>query len=95
MIKAIANQKIDISKAEYEYYLELEKVFGKDAFVGLFKTSDSGQIISVMPSQNSETAMVLIFFLLNVMYNQRLRKLDVWINKIELLDERLKKLESN
>lgn len=95
MIKAIANQKIDLSSEEYQYYLELEKTFGKDAFLNLFKTNDSGQIISVIPQSAAPTAMIIIFFFLNVMYNQRLRKLDIWINKIEDFETRIKKLEED
>ena len=93
MIKAIANQKLDISKEEYDYYLALEKSFGKGAFVGLFKTNSNGQIIAVMPPQAGQTAMILIFFLLNVMFNQRLRKFDTWMTKLDKLEERVVKLE--
>lgn len=93
MIKAIANQKIDLSSEEYRYYQELEKVFGKDAFMNLFKTDEDGKIISVIPQSAAPTAMVIIFFFLNVMYNQRLRKLDAWIDKVEDLENRIQKLE--
>jgi len=93
MFKAIANQKIELNKEEFEYYLDLEKSFGKDSFIGLFKTNDKGQIISVTPSPSSPTAMILIFFLLNVMFNQRLRRLDSWIDKMESLEKRIDTLE--
>lgn len=93
MIKAIANQKIDLSLEEYQYYLELEKSFGKDVFLNLFRTNEEGQIISVIPQSTAPTAMIIIFFFLNVMYNQRLRRLDVWINKVEDLENRIKRLE--
>lgn len=95
MIKAIANQKLDLIQEEYEYYLELEKVFGKDAFLGLFKTNKKGRITSVIPSHTNPTAMVLIFFLLNVMLNQRLRSVDSWSSKIENLESRINKLEKS
>lgn len=97
MIKAIANQKLDLSPEEYSYYLELEKIFGKNDFIDLFKTDGNGQIISVMPSTTSSTAMILIYFLLNVMFNQRLRRLDQWMLKIEQevedIQKRLDKIE--
>lgn len=97
MIKAIANQKLDLSPEEYEYYLELEKSFGKDAFIDLFKTNDKGHIVSVMPPTANPTAMILIFFLLNLMFNQRLRQLDNWMNKMDReineLDRRIEKIE--
>lgn len=93
MIRAIANQKLNLSKQEYEYYLELEKAFGQDEIIGLFKTDDDGQITSVTPSPSKPTAMVLIFFFLNVMHNQRLRGLEVWIEKLKDIEERVSTLE--
>lgn len=93
MIKAIGNQKLDLNLEEYNYYLELEKIFGKDSFVGLFKTNDDGKIISVLPSSSNPTAMALIFFLLNVMFNQRLRRFDNWMVKMEKLEARIEKIE--
>ena len=93
MIKAVANQKLDLSKEEYNYYLELEKSFGKDAFIGLFRTNDKGHIISVMPPQAGPTAMILIFFLLNVMFNQRLRSFDDWMGQIEKIEQRVLVIE--
>jgi len=93
MIKAIANQRLNLSKDEYEYYLELEKAFGQNPLIGMFKSDDKGQITSVTPSPSNPTAMVLIFFVLNVMYNQRLRRLDGWFEKQESLESRLVKLE--
>jgi len=94
MIKAIANQKLDLNKEEYKYYLELERNFGKEAFVGLFRTNEKGQITSVMPPQSGPTAMILIFFLLNVMFNQRLRRFDSWMTRMESLEDRVVKLEA-
>ena len=100
MIKAICNQRIELSKEEWDYYLELEKSFGKDAFVGMFRTNKDGKIVSVMPSQKKPTAIILVFFLLNVMFNQRLRKFELWMKKFDIwtaktktLEERIKKLE--
>ena len=93
MIKAIANKRLDLTKEEYDYYLELENNFGKDAFYDLFKTDDFGHIIAITPSPSQPTAMLLIFFLLNVMHNQKLRKLDSWLEKVEKLDSRIQALE--
>jgi len=93
MIRAIANQRLEISNEEYEYYIQLEKSFGKEAFIGLFKTNDAGRIVSVMPTQSSPTATILIFFFLNLMFNQRLRRFDNWMLRMESLEDRLLKLE--
>ena len=93
MIKAIANKKIDLSQEEYDYYLELENAFGKESFIGLFKTNKSGTIISVTPSNTTPTAMILIFFFLNVMLNQRLRSIDKGLSGLSALEKRISKIE--
>ena len=93
MIRAIANQKIDLSIEEYQYYLELEKSFGKDIFLGLFKTNDLGQVISVLPHSSNPTAMIIVFFFLNVSFNQRLRRLDDFIDRVKNLENRIIKIE--
>lgn len=95
MIKAIANKKLDLTNDEYQYYLELESNFGKEAFHDLFKTDDVGHIVAITPSPSQPTAMLLIFFLLNVMHNQKLRKLDVSISKIDALESRIAALEND
>lgn len=95
MIKAIANKKLDLTKEEYDYYLELESNFGKEAFYELFKTDDVGHIIAITPSPSQPTAMLLIFFLLNVMHNQKLRKLEDSISKINILESRIAALENS
>jgi hypothetical protein len=93
MIKAISNKKIDLNQDEYNYYLELEKAFGKEAFIGLFKTNKDGMVISVTPSSANPTAMILIFFFLNVMMNQRLRSIDKGLLSLTSLEKRISKLE--
>lgn len=93
MIKAIANKKLDLSTEEYEFYLELENLFGKDAFIGLFQSDSKGIVTSVTPSGSGSTAVVLIFFFLNVMLNQRLRGIDIGLFKIQELEARIIKLE--
>lgn len=93
MIKAIANQRLDLTREEFEYYQELEKNFGKEAFYGLFRSDSDGQIAAITPSPSQPTAMLLVFFLLNVMHNQRLRKLDAWVEKVDRIEARINKLE--
>lgn len=95
MIKAVANKRLELTNEEYAYYLELEKNFGKEAFRGLFESDEHGKIIAVTPSPSQPTAMVLIFFLLNLMVNQKLRELGTLVERIEDAEKRLAKLESN
>lgn len=95
MIKAVANKRLDLTKDEYDYYLELEKNFGREAFYELFDTDDNGIITAITPSPAQPTAMLLIFFLLNVMHNQKLRKMESWVEKIDKLDARVRELEKS
>lgn len=93
MIRAIANKKLDLSNTEYGYYQELKNAFGEDSFKGVFTTDANGHITSITPSTTQPMAMAIIFFLLNVMLNQRLRKIDTSLSQIEEFDQRLKKIE--
>ena len=93
MIKAIGNKKINVSNEEYSYFLSLKDVFGESSFAGLFETNDDGDITLIKPGLDNPTSMAVIFFLLNVMLNQRLRKLDKKIKKIDNLESKIKYLE--
>ncbi len=93
MIKAIANQKVDLSKEESQYLDQLIKVFGEDDLNGLFKTDKQGNVIAVTPPVNKATPMALIFFLLNLMLNQRLRTVDQYLVRIEDLEKKIEALE--
>ena len=83
MIRAIANQRLDLSEDELAYYRDLEQQFGQESFRNLFKTDKNGFIVSVMPNLKIPTPMPVIFFMFNVMFNQRLRVLDQEIIRIK------------
>ncbi len=93
MIRALGNKKIDLSKEEYSYFLSLKDVFGESSFNGLFETDEGGSITLIKPGLENPTSMAVIFFLLNVMLNQRLRRLDEKIKKIDNIESRIKTLE--
>ena len=93
MIRAIANKRVDLSKEEFEYYQKLQAEFGEDSFRDLFQVNSEGKIVSVTPAFNQPIAMVIIFFLLNLMLNQRLRKFEETFSQLETLSDRIKKLE--
>lgn len=92
MIKAIANKRIDISNEEFEYYKLLSNKYGSDVFRSLFETDKNGIVISVSPPLDGQTPMAAIFFMLNVMFTQRMRLLDAKIKKIEALEEKVDKI---
>jgi hypothetical protein len=91
MIIAFANKKLDVNKEEKEYLLSLQDTFGEDTFVGLFQTDKEGLISTITPSPAKPTQVIVLFFLLNLMLNQRLRKVDS--SRIEKLEARIKQLE--
>jgi hypothetical protein len=92
-IRNIANTKILLTKEEFQYYESLSKIFGAESFVGLFQTNNSGCIIQVSPSLQKVTPVPIIYFLLNVSFNQRMRRLDSFIDKVDNMERRIKKME--
>jgi hypothetical protein len=84
----VGNKKLDITPEEKKYLDYVEKSLGKNIFVGLFESDKDGIIITITPSPSEPIHMIVLFALLNVMLNQRLRK----TNNSELT-ERIKKLE--
>ena len=102
MIRAVGNKRLDLSDDEFDYYKNLIEHIDKKEFVGIFQTDDNGIITNVMPSPEKQTSLVAYFFLMNVSFNQRLRKLDSFLNnkefgyqsKIKSLEERLNILEN-
>lgn len=102
MIRAIGNKRLDLSDDEFEYYKSLIEHIDKKEFNGIFKTDKNGIITNVMPSPEKQTSLVAYFFLMNVSFNQRLRKLDSFIknkefkyqSKIKSLEDKLTILEN-
>ncbi len=92
-IRNIANTKIALTKEEFAYYESLVKLFGQESFVGLFQTTTAGYISSITPDTQKATPMPILFFLLNVSFNQRMRKLDGFVTRFEGLEKKIKRLE--
>jgi hypothetical protein len=83
VIRAVNNKRLDLNAEEYEYYLSLTENFGKQDFEGLFTTDRNGQVTSITPPVDRQISLGVIFFILNVMMNQRLRALGSLIEKNE------------
>lgn len=91
--KSIANTRISISREELEYYERLKQMFGEDAFRGLFQTDLAGNIAGISPPLDKPTPQPILFFLLNVSFNQRMRQVEKFVQKVADLEERIKTLE--
>lgn len=89
MIKAIANKRIDLSTEEFVYYKLLLDKYGSDSFKNLFETNHNGIVTSVSPSLDGQTPMAIIFYMLNVMFTQRMRILDLKIAKFDDLEKKV------
>ena len=51
MIRAVANQRLDLSNEEYEVYNNIIEFVDKLEFVDTFKTDNNGKIIAVLPKK--------------------------------------------
>jgi hypothetical protein len=91
LIRAVGNKRLELSEDEFKYFCALKDQFGGHSFAGLFDTNKNGIITTVNPPTNKNVPLGVIFFLLNVMMNQRVRILDKKINKISELEIRVDK----
>ena len=89
-IRAIGNKRLDLSEEEFDAYKEIISIVDKNEFVGIFDTDNNGTINFVMPPVDKNISMIVIFFLFNVMFNQRMRKIDYFIEDYDDLKKRLK-----
>ena len=93
MIRAIANKRIDLTNEEYQVYKEIVSVVDKNEFKETFETDQNGKIIAVFPPVKKNVSMVVIYFLFNVMVNQRVRSMDFLVQEINNLKQEVKKLQ--
>ena len=89
MIRAIANKRLDLSDQEFEYFKSLKDTFGENPFKGIFETNNNGIILGIMPPINNSIPMPIIFFMFNVMMNQRLRFIDQQIGGLNRVKEKM------
>ncbi len=68
-------------------------MFGEDSFRGLFQTDLAGNIAGISPPLDKPTPQPVLFFLLNVSFNQRMRQVEKFVQKVADLEERIKTLE--
>lgn len=92
MIRVIDYKKVDMTDEEFDYYTRLVKEFtygtynGKDQFHDLFDVDDDGCISIINPPFRKDVSWAVIFFIQNLMINQRIRRMELKIK--EILDGR-------
>lgn len=83
----IDHKSIDMMDEEYAYYKKLVVEFtvgmvnGKDQFHDLFDVDDDGCITFIHPPIRKETAWGVLFFVQNLMINQRIRRMERQVNE--------------
>lgn len=93
IIRSVANTRLSLSQEEFEYYERLKQIFTEDAFRGLFQTDLAGIIAGISPSTDRATPNPVLFFLLNVSFNQRMRQVETYLKRIDVLEARILVLE--
>lgn len=89
MIRAVANKPLELSDDEFEYYIQIVEAFGSNVFQETFETDEEpsslqyGWITIVKPPFNQTLPIGVVFFLFNVMLNQRVRKFESVMAKLE------------
>ena len=94
MIRAVGNKRLDLTDPEFLVYEKISELVGKNEFCDLFDTDNNGKIISVFPPIDKPVSMVVVYFLFNVMINQRVRVFDSLIQDVDIIKEKISKMES-
>lgn len=82
MQKIIDFKSVELTESEFEYYERLVKEFtigaysGKEQFKDLFTVDEDGCISEIHPPMNKELSWAVLFFVQNLMINQRLRRME-------------------
>lgn len=86
MIIALANKRLLVTQEEKDYISTLVNSYGEDEFIDLFQTDKLGMITSISPPAGKPISMIILFFMMNLMHNQRVRAIDATAReKIEAL----------
>lgn len=74
------DKKLDMIDEEYEVYTSLIDEIGVDAIYKLILTNEDG-CIYMINSPAEAIAWKVLFFLQNLMINQRLRRMEKWVKE--------------
>jgi hypothetical protein len=97
-MKVVDYKQIDMTNEEYEEYKKLVDAFtygtysGKDQFRDLFEVDGDGCITLIKTPVGRQIGWGIIFFLQNLMINQRLRRMEEKLE--EMLNGRREKSDA-
>jgi hypothetical protein len=81
-LRVIDYKQVEMEDEEYEYYQKLVNSFnygtysGKEQFHDVFDVDGDGCIAYINPPIGKQIAWAVLFFLQNLMINQRLRRIE-------------------
>ena len=84
-IRVIDYKGVEMTNEEYEYYKEVVDSFsdgtysGREQFRDVFNVDDDGCITMIKPPLRKQIAWAVLFFLQNLMINQRIRRMEKYI----------------
>ena len=85
MIVPINHLPVEMTEAEHEYYQQLSQNLSNNGVSisnqlrGTFEVDESGIIFIINPSAGKQIQWGVLFFLQNLMINQRLRRMENFI----------------
>ncbi len=88
MIRVIDHKGVDLTDEEWQYYQDIVKEFtngpfsGRDQFRDIFEVDEDGCITMIRPPLKRQVGWAVIFFLQNLMINQRLRRMESRLGKL-------------
>jgi len=87
MKRIIDFKSVDMTEEEYDYYKKLVAEFtvgnydGKNQFKNIFEVDGDGCLTQVQLPLKKKVSWAVIFFLQNLMINQRLRRMEKWVKE--------------
>lgn len=84
-LKIVDYKEVDMTEEEYSYYQQIVESFsngqysGKEQFRDTFEVDNDGCIIFIKPPLKKQVAWAVLFFIQNLMINQRLRRMERWV----------------
>ena len=93
MIRAVGNRRLFLTEDEFSVYKEIISVVDKNEFNNVFVTDENGFINAVFPPIQKNVSMIVIYYLFNVMLNQRIRSIDNIVSDVKELKVKIKEIE--